>query len=439
MRRTHSFSLAAVGSVDRIRRDTLDLPKGKAMSALRVKVGFPVANTSGGSVTMAAGDKKALLSAIVCTFEYGVAKRQPFKNVDLRVVRILQRFLMGSEIEGWSDTSTGLAKSLPNSATTTVYAYVCLPFMCWLLGPQFKHFFALGRSQSRTVECEFARQTNASFSTSGLALSGSITIDVLPQLVSVKGDRWATPPEYRTTDITDFRYTFPEDGLPLAIWDRTAVHAATSYTKLNVNIDNEEIHRDVSPTDLITEHNDVPNHPAEALITDEYTIMYSVLPASEFSSLPSGRAYVEQPAKDLATMQLGLVQVPVVSEDERSKELENVANNIRRKGVVAVNLHVLEDKYVASHNHAFVPSVIADEDDAELHKYPGLGVSYRGKAEVYVPPQVVAAAKAKAGGSSDKLKADLAKQLAAAVPGAASTARGYGQGRIFSAIQNLVR
>lgn len=447
MRRSHSLTFTGPDTSDYIRKGTLKIAKGKAMAGIRCKIVFPIRNASGGALTLSAADKTALLDALRFNFAYGAegSEREFLKNAKGSIVRLLQRFAIGSDVEGLTDATTGMSRSLPGSnAITNCTIYLVVPTgRLWFLGVM-RNLFCMGRSQAQSLKAEIARQAAPTLSANlSLPDTSAVTCEIQPWLVSVKGDRESVMPEYREFTIRDFRAELP-DGVPLFISERTAAHASTGLTRVNVNFDAEEIHRDAPPADILSEYNDVPNYPSDAAIFDTHTILYQATPDRSLAELPTGKPFVEQPNKDLSDFNLGYYWLPIVKEEERKTNLAYYANSTREKTIKAVSLDVIESINAPSRLSAVIPAMLTDEDDAEHHRYAGLGVPHRGKADdarVFVPDVVLERAKAfsaafNAAGSPKAAQA-VAKDLARSVPGLANSGRGFG-GSMFNQLRQVI-
>lgn len=428
MFRSHSLSLPNLGSTDQVKEGTLAIPKGKGVVGLRCKLTIPLNNTSGGPVTLTDAQKRAVLSHLSFLMEVGASKQQPYKNLAGDKIRMLQRVCFGSEVENYTGTVNGLQTALPNAATTNVVCWLLVPTgRFWTLG-QARNLFAMGRSQCRTVMLQLDRGgAQPAGLPAGVIISGTITADVQPHMCSMKGDRYSYLPEYREFTIRDFFHEYTDAQLAVLIAERTAVHASTTITKVNLTMDGEEIHRDISPADIITEYNDVPNLPAESQISDLVTFLYQWTPDRELRELPTGMVRVEQPNKDLADFLLAYYGWKVIKKADRDADLEKVANDVRKKTIKAVSVVPIDGLTVPSRLAAFMPAQLVDADDAEYHRFPGVGVPFLGKAEVYIPPQVLDAGKRAiaAAGSNDVLKDAVRRGLAATIPGASQSARGF--------------
>lgn len=444
MKRSHSLTCTGPDTSDYIRKGSLKLTKGKSMPGIRAKIVFPIKNVNAAGKTLTAADKVALLDALRFSLGYGPddAEREFIKNARGSIIRLLQRFCIGSEVEGYSDTTTGFGRNLAAAgAITNCTIYLVVPTgRLWFLGAM-RNFFAMGRSQAATLKAEIARQA-APILSADLSLpdTSAVTLEIQPWLVSTKGDRESPMPEYREFTIRDFRAELP-DGLPLFISERTSTHAATALSRVNVNIDAEEIHRDAPPADILSEYNDVPNFPSEAAIFDTHTMLYMATPDRALHELPSGRPYVEQPNKDLSDFNLGYFWLPVIPAEEKKAALVQYANEVRKKTIKSISVDVIEGFQLPSRLAAFKPSLLTDEDDAEHHTFGGIGVPHRGKLEdvrAFVPESVLARAQAVASTlPSLAAKRAVANEIARSIPATANSGRGFG-GMMFNQLRQTI-
>lgn len=444
MKRSHSLNFTGPDTSDYIRKGTLKIAKGKAIAGIRCKIVFPVKNASGGVLNLAAADKLALIDSLRFNFKYGPddQEREFLKNAKGSIIRMLQRFAIGSEVEGWSDSTTGMARNLAGSnAITNVTIYLVIPTgRLWFLGHR-RNFFAMGRSQARATAAEIQRTQAVAMATANLSLpdTSTVTCEIQPWLVSVKGDREAVMPEYREFTIRDYRAELPE-GLPLFISERTAAHAATALTRVNVNFDGEEIHRDAPPADILSEYNDVPNYSSEATIFDTVTLLYQATPDRTLEELPSGTPFVEQPNKDLSDFNLGYYWIPVVGAEEKKNQLVQYSE-LRNKTIKAVAVDTIEGLQLPSRLAAFTPSMLTDSEDAEHHQFAGLGVPKGGKADdvrAFVPDLVLERAKAMADAAPNATaKRAVHHAVAKSIPGMANSGRGFG-GLMFNQLRQTI-
>lgn len=442
MKRSNSLALPTAGSVANVNRGELRVSKGTKAVGLRLKLVIPFANSAGAGIVPSAADKAATLDSFLFSLKYGRSARMPFQSLLGTKLRALQRWCFGSEVEGWNDATNGLARTIPATGSANATIYLIIPTgKLWMAGA-YRNLLGMGPSQASTCEIEVRRQATGAL-TAGLSISGTVAIEVQPLEVVTKGDTWSYIPEYRETDTQDIRWR-SDDGLPLLLVERTAAMAATAFTRINLKFDDYQHHLDAAPLDIRAEQLDVPNYPAEGDVTDTWTVLYQMQNDRDFGDLPTGVALFEQPAKDLATMKIGYYFVPTVSFEDRRKDIYEVAQNIRKKTIKAISRDAVEQLGLPSRFSAFVPAMLADNDDAEFERYPGIA-SVLGSAEqdtgIAIPASVNARLKAQVQAhqaAGERVAAEAAvKQVAAAVPGASTSGRGFKRGSpVYEQLRN---
>lgn len=431
-----SMSLPSDGSIDKVERGKIELSKGLGCKGLRLKMVIPLANSSGGSITMSDAQKQLVLANFLATLTWGPnGKRMPYVANDLRVIQRACRTLYGTEFEGYTDTSTGMGRALPNSATTNVTVYVVVPlgFFWKLRKPA---LLAFGRSQTKSVQLEM-RRLGTVVIVSGLVISGTVSIDVMPDEVPMKFDQVSPGIEYSENDETDKKAKLPE-GMPLIVEERTAVHASSTLSNISVKIDDLDVHDQVSPAELITEANDVPNYPAEAATTDRVTHLYVINGQGgsvELKDLPTGTPQVVQNVKDLATIKLSQFSIPILPLEEINSMLEHAAGKQGRgKKLRAVSTNLLYKLGLGSNAAFAAPFALVDEDDDEFERYPGQIAAVGQKADVAVPSSVLNEAKRRyaihKGANEHKAAENVLAELTATIPGAVQSARGFKRGDV---------
>lgn len=431
-----SISLPTDGSNASVTRGMIDIAKGQGCVGLRLKMTVPLTNTSGGAVTLTDAQKQLVLANFLFTLNHGPqGKSKLYTANDGRVINRSMRRLYGSEIEGYVDTSTGLQRSLPNSATTSVTFFLVVPFgRFWKLWNPDQ--LAAGRTQMRTMQLD-VRRLGSVVILSGVVLGSTTSIDIMPDCVPTKGD--PVSPLIAYEEVDDAAKTIQlSEGIPFAVEERNAAHAATALTNFSLKIDDLEIHDQVTPAESITEQNDVPNYPAEASPTDRVTDLYTVGcqgGTADLAKLPTGRPTFTQNVKDIATAKLSQLYVPIPSPTEvadmmtwasskaaRSKRLKGVSKN-------------LSDKLGLGANSAFAaPYNLVDEDNDDFERFPGPVATQGMKPEVAIPNSVLDIVKArhalhKSHGEHAAAENTL-HELAASIPGGVQSARGFKRGDV---------
>ncbi|MFZ5469467.1 MAG: hypothetical protein ACOZIN_08525 [Myxococcota bacterium] len=434
MKRVTSLTLAAAGANQKMERGELLLRKGKKMPGIRCKVTVPVKNAGGGAAAMTDAERQELLDELTVNLNYGRAG--DFKVYQAQTLKSIQRVARecyGSEFEGYGDSSTGLAKSIGAGATASLVFWAIIPTgRFWKLGPQHQDRRACGRSQAKTIELEFIRSSATGAFSGSFSIDGQVTVDIYPHEVSAKGDRYSVLPEFLYIEENKLTAVLPA-GLPLYIGDRNAAHASAAFTNLTVKVDEEVIHDQVSAADLLIPNLDVPNTPSESQVTDRETFIYAPEPGVEMWSLPTGTPTVTQNTRDVTTMKLAYLYVPVYPTDKLQQEFEHIAANVRPKALRAASLHVIDGEEVPDRLKFAEPAMLLDRDDREWEQAGGFTVLEPGKpGQVMMPVSAVQRAKAAvamhAAAGETKAAQHVMRTFAGAVPGAVPSPRGYGGG-----------
>lgn len=431
MRKIDSLSLASDNATQTLLRGKVELPRGKKMVGLWAKTTFPVANATGGTLSTGLTDaqRQTTLACLKWTVRYGAkSQRAPFANVDGARLHREARFALGSELEGYADTTTGFARSMANSATTNaiVWQYIPLGRLWWL--PEAP--LGMGRSQALSLSVEVRRVSSAI--DTNITLSGAVSVDFFPDERPAKGDRWAPVPEYMEDDTTAKSYVFP-DGLPLRVSERTAVHASSALTSFSVYIDDEPLRRQLSAAEALIQYNDSANVPSAASLADREVLLYVPPYPQPLATIPSGRVRFEQDTKDLATAKLSLLYLPIISYEELAGEYAWAVANVRNKAIRAVSL-AAHDRLLdlPARLHAFLGAALVDEDDREWEEIAGVAVAPGKAADIVVPGGVLDRARAlyshHKGRGEAKAAARIVDELALQVPGAVQSGRGFRRG-----------
>lgn len=449
MKRVHTISfVAGAGARGQMTRGQLSLDKGKCMRALRCKFTIPINNTTGGPVTLSDAQKQTLFGLFLAAISYGKdGKHKPFDNIDLARLHRCARFAFGSEIEGYTDATTGLARSLPNAATTNVVVYMLVPLgYLWFLENRDSRLFGMGRSQAKSLQVEIS-MTGVTIA-ANLAVSGTVQIELFPQTESVKGDPWGAVPYWRQNDTTADEIEGP-DGLPLLVTERTAVHASSSLTSLNVMVDGEVIHEAMNPQDMITEYNDFALATAAGSLVDRETVLYAVgpSPGGSLADLPTGKVKVKQVVKNLATFLAGYYYLPIIDAGDVKDALDfSTKQGLRNKELKATSLRVARGAGGPNRLDAVMGFILFDREDREWEQFPGLALGPGESEPRLVLPDGLRERVQKTYNmhkAANELKAgdEVIKQLAAAVPGAVPSGRGIGKGSspVFDRVAQLIR
>lgn len=400
----------------------------KMMQAIRCKMTIKVHNANAGTKTLSAALKLALLAAITADLKYGATlARKPYKTLGFDVLRKLQRDCFNKDVNGYSDTTSGLGKTLIAAGDTTLTIYPLIPTGAWYKDRARRRFWGVGRSQAKSMQLTIKRLAGDPLTPidPDLSLTGNITIDIIPLEATTKGDRWSYFYEYDERSIQDKEATFI-DGLPLLAEERTATQANTTISEILVKVGDEVVAQQVSPADYVTDYTD-----AEGLVenlTDTNTLMYATKPGDELSNLPSGPLLISEPKQELNPFKVSSFIVPVPSETEIKADVEWVATQ-RKETVKAVSSYVTEGgKKLPTRLQFACPMVFFAEAESEYERYAGWVASPEGKAGAFMPHTALKTAKgivADAAAHGEKKKAEhVVNEAALAIPGVVQSGHG---------------
>ncbi len=437
MKRAQSLTLTGAGSKQQLTRGNYQNDKGRLLKAMRCKFTVPINNTTGGALASGLSDTQRQALFDLFTFWVSFGKDGYLKPFDGQLgsrIHKEARFAFGSEIEGYTDTTTGLMRNLPSASTTNVTFYLPIPLgFLWMLEASDSRVFGMGRSQSKTLQIEV--QLSSLTVAANIAINGNVTIELFPQTESCKGDPWGAVPFWRQNDTSNDEIEGPE-GIPLRIVERTAVHASSALTSINVSVDGEVIHEAVSPQDTITEYNDLALATTAGSLVDRETVLYAIGPApgTSLGDLPAGKPKIKQVVKNLATFLAGYLYLPVITEGDVQSMLDVAASSLGRgKELKAASLRIVRGVKGPSRLDAFLGSILFDRDDREFEQFPGFAQSPGESTARLMVPDALRERAAKmykghmAAGES-KAAAEVVKNLASAVPGAVPGARGFARG-----------
>lgn len=442
-----SLNLLNPNVADTLAPGRVQLPKGKAMRGLRMKCTVPIKNTRVSVTTpLTKAQKLDLLKNLQFGLSYGAGLQHvPFKALRGDRVRMLQRYCYGSEMEGWSNSATGLERTLANGATTTCIFYLTLPTGAFYQHKSRRNLRGVGRTQASTMQVEAKFVQRAFTSDSGLTIDGNVILEVVPDVVRVKGDHWTTIPAWTEYSEKD-RFFSKDAGLPLLVTEMSAAHASSTLSNVSVYIDGELIHDQVSAQEIQIEYLDNPELLAEGDVSDDVTVLYSVQPGEELEELSTGQVKVTQNVQDLSTASYGIYEVPIIAQEAIDRDIEMASTQGRKKNLKAVSLASLKGWNEALPNRLmpYVPYVLLDQDDVEFERFPGKVAAPGGKAVTAVPATVLRMAQTSVEsfrGVGELKTADaVVQKVTAAIPGAVQSPRGFAGGGskayvdVFSAV-----
>lgn len=430
-----SLNLINANVSDKLSAGRIELPKGKAMRGLRMKVTCGILNSRGSGVTtpLTSSQKRDLLANLQFGVKHGHQQQhQPFKAFSGSRARLLQRYCYGSEMEGWSNSTTGLARTLTNGGTSTVVFYLTIPTGSLYQHKARRNFRGVGRSQAQTMEVEAKFISRTFTADTLLTLDGNVTLEVVPDVFRCKGDRF-TPIAGWTEYSEKDRFFRKETGLPLLVAELTTAHASSTLSNVSVFVDGELIHDQVSAQEILIEYLDNPELLSEGDVSDEVTVLYAVQPGEELEQLSTGEVRVTQNVQDLSTASFGIYEMPIYSQDQVDRDIEACAK-LRNKNLKAVSQAAVEGFLETLPNRLtpFVPYVLLDQDDVEFERFPGKVVAPGGKPVTAVPASVLANSRelvaAYVARGEVKTSNALQQKIAAAIPGAVQSPRGFAGG-----------
>lgn len=428
MRKLSTLTLTGQRTSDKLQRGKLELAKGRGCRAVGLKVAININNVSGGAVALTDAQRQTLLGGLELTLSYGKnGRRKPYAGMSFARLQRIARYLLGSEWEGYTDATSGLARSLPNAATTKVEFYAKVPTLVLWQDKKMRKLLGMGRTQAKSMELELKRQVDAL--PAGCTISGNVTVDVFTDDYSAPWDRYGYLPEWHEVDEVDRVVRLPA-GLPLLVTERSAAHAASLLSDYSLSIDGELVDERVSAAEAITGYLDTPNIPAEASLTDRETILYAIGADVAFEDLPTGGVRIEQHKKDLATFQAGALIAPIVPDTEVREDVAEFAGaKYRNKTLKAVSIATVLGVDLPKRLAPFVPFVLFDSDDQEFERFPGMVSASGGPAEVFVPNSLLASARAlvaqhEANGEH-RAAENAIRDLALPIPGAVQHPRGF--------------
>lgn len=447
MKRIHTIELTGAGSRKTMTRGSvLELDKGRKMSGMRLKFTVPVNNTTGGAVALSDAQKQALLDQLSFWVNYGSSgQHKAFEAEPGSRMHREARFAYGSEIEGYTDTVTGLQRSLPNTATTNVTFYLPIPLgKLWFLPPEAQRLFGMGRSQARTLQIEIA--LNGLAIAANLAINGTVTAQFFPETESCKGDPWGAVPHFRKFDSTSDTVSLTE-GVPLRIVERTNVHASSALTNFGLKIGEEVIHESVSPQDTITEYNDNAYANAAGSLVDRETILYALAPGLDLRELPAGSPQFRQYTKDMSTVQLAQLFLPVLEKGDIEDALAfAVSAGARKKELKAVTIAAARGIALPERLAPVLGVVFFDTQDGEWERFGGLKrAPGDASASVVIPEGLRDRAqklfKLHDAANEKKAAESVVKAVTATIPGGVPSLTGFGAGAspFIDRVRGLIR
>lgn len=433
---TLTLNGAALPSQDKLNQGQLVGPANRILKGLRLIITAGVNNTTGGALTagLIEANKLAMLRCLEFNVAWGKNRvHRVFQTVDGDRIRREFRFAYGTEVEGWNNAVDGLTRNMPNAAVTPIRFTLVIPLgRQWRLVKQLQKLFGMGQTQQQTLEVEVRRVSNAIAANIVLDAATPVSIAMEPDYEACNGDVVGLVPEYRQLELAKDRISFDIDGLPLRLSERSFAADASTLANVNVEID-DDVFIDQRPARSITEvWRDDPLETVASFIGDQETVLYQPRIDSELSELNTGvMKFAQNGTRVIATPLLSLLIVPYFTADEVKEDVAHLANT--KDATVLASSADLWAGMAASKRHQGLPAYkLHTTSEREFKSRPGLAAAVGGKAQLYVPPVVVNAARSQrarfAAEGDDKGAANVVAELAAIVPGAVPGGRGFSRG-----------
>jgi hypothetical protein len=431
MKSLGTLNLDTNGAVKHFEREKLIIEKGKMMLGVFAKMTIPLANASGGNITLSDTQKQSFLATPKLTLSYGKAgRRRPYNDITLNKLQRISRVYVGQDWEGYTGSTSGLGQVLTNGATTSCTLWVFIPTSRAWHSAMMRKVFGVGRTQAKTMALEFKRG-NSDGLPAGVTISGGITVDIIPLTVSAPFDRWLYLPEYIEIDETSKVAKLPA-GLAEYVAEITAAGASTALTDVTAKVDDEVLYEKFNVYSWYTATVlTVPNIPSEADPSDRETILHWHRPEMDWTDLPTGVFSLEQNTKTLPTAQLRALIAPIPTDDEIREDVQECAGaRGRNKPLKAVSIGaVLDIPNLKAKHYPYLPFCLFDADDKEFQQYPGMVSTGAERAEPFIPESVKERAMSLIADYLAKgeraMAEDVKRKTALAIPGAVQDVRGF--------------
>jgi hypothetical protein len=405
-----------------IEQGRISIPKGKALKGIFLVTDCTI--VAGSTAVMTAAEKRNFFNAFLFDVRYGAAKQHiVFASVGGDIVRQEARFAAGRDVDGVSNDSSGLQQSFGTTPKACrVIQFIPLGLLARLQQSQRK-LFGMGRSQAASAEIKIKR--NTSVITGNFSLTGNVTLQAWPYFESRKGDVNGLVPEFSILTTSSNAPIVDKPGLVLRFAERTAAAAASTLANLTVKIDEEVYSENAAPADILRESKQAPSYSTHFTLEDVETPLIDQPEVLDLRLMQTGRPQLIQGTVNLATVNLGLLTVPIKPAGMIKADISDAAK-FRNKPVKAVNGSLMEGLDLPERTKALPFYQLADADDSET-KFPGLAADRSGNVVIDFGGY-----KALANAQRDQLLAQgnrvaaekTMKQLAAMVPGAAIDGRG---------------
>ena len=238
--------------------------------------------------------------------------------------------------------------------------------------------FGMGPTQAALVSMVFRRLNVASAMPAGFSLSGALSIDVGPDQHPSRYNRACIIPRWHQFSESDRTAEFPGlAGLPLAIVERSALHAASVLSDCGLRIDDLELFDKVSVQKGTAYTDELPHLPAEADIRDRETVLYVIPPNARLENIPRGRRASSSTAH-AAHRGAGPLLRGAAHPGPRGGRGEGARAPAGRT-INAVSLATVLGLNVPSNVVPFLGWALFTDDAAEFEKWPGAALRPRGE------------------------------------------------------------
>ena len=428
LKKLNSYNLPNLTSTVPIKAGEFEVSKGMNATCMRLKVTCQLTN-SGTARPLTDAERAAFLSSVMDhTLKWGAGQQhKPRSKVSMQRERLFVRQMLGSELEGYNDSATGLARSIGSTATTVQWWQ-----RIYLTGankdPATNALFGVGPTQAKTITVDL-RRGNPTLPTN-FAMSGAVTVDLYADEFPSKYDRVCPIPIWYEFQEANKVAKF-QTGLTLYACELSAPHAASVLSDVTFAIDGLTLYEKVSVQDVISVWLDTPNYWSENQTFDAETVLHQLLPGQLIRDWPTGMPTLTQETKTLPTGNYGQLFVPVMTEDEIKKDVALFAASKGRR-ISGVSLPVMLGTRLPDNIRFAMPYALLDEDDSEFDAYPGIVCEPKSDPALYFPAGVSAKAKALVELNESvreyRTAEKMRKELASSIPGAVQDARGWGRG-----------
>ncbi|MFP2964483.1 hypothetical protein ACLEPN_43995, partial [Myxococcus sp. 1LA] len=268
------------------------------------------------------------------TLSWGAGlQHKPRSNVGFNRERTNIRQLMGSELEGFADTGTGLARSIGSTATAVEW-YQRIHLCGTWKDPDGDALFGVGPTQAASIKLELRRQSVAL--PSGFVLDGAVSLDLIPDEFPSKYDRVSPIPRWHVFSEENRSARF----LPGLTWyaiERSAAHVSSALTDVTFRVDGLELYSKVSLQEVASKWLDTPGYWAENQTFDADTVLHLLLPGQRMRDWPTGTPVIEQDTKTLAKMELAQLVTEPITEAAMERDVSFFAEK-KGKRISAVML-----------------------------------------------------------------------------------------------------